>query len=235
MLDCHCHILPNMDDGAKDSNVSRLLLCEEAKQGVHAICATPHYYPGNETVESFLKRRKAAFLEISGLTTQKGISAVYLGAEVYVTPDIIYLDGLSDLCLQNTSYLLLEPPYEEWGDWLYHTIYLLEAQKGLKPIIAHLERYVSGKKSMCAAMRLVEMGVGIQINAASCVSFGKQRIVKRLTEQAACCYLGSDAHNMDMRPPLLEKAYQWLEKKAPGGLEKIIKSQNCLENELRGK
>ena len=44
MIDFHTHILPGIDDGAKDVSVSAAMLEMEKEQGVNEIVLTPHYY-----------------------------------------------------------------------------------------------------------------------------------------------------------------------------------------------
>ena len=60
MLDLHCHILPGIDDGAKNSEISLALLNEEMKQGVKAIAFTPHFHPNRVSLEEFLGLLAAA-------------------------------------------------------------------------------------------------------------------------------------------------------------------------------
>ena len=43
MTDLHCHILPGMDDGAKDTAVSLELLHREYEDGVRNIAFTSHF------------------------------------------------------------------------------------------------------------------------------------------------------------------------------------------------
>ena len=54
MTDAHTHILPAMDDGAKDLGTSLAMLRASREQGVDTVVLTPHYYPQKESVESFL-------------------------------------------------------------------------------------------------------------------------------------------------------------------------------------
>lgn len=57
-LDYHAHILPGCDHGSDGLATSLKQVEMAASAGVKTICATPHFYPHKESVESFLRRRK---------------------------------------------------------------------------------------------------------------------------------------------------------------------------------
>ena len=59
MTDLHCHILPGIDDGAKDVSVSLELLHKEYEDGVRNIAFTSHFNSERTTVEAFLEKRAA--------------------------------------------------------------------------------------------------------------------------------------------------------------------------------
>ena len=61
MIDFHSHVLPGMDDGAKDTDESLALLRLTKEQGIDGIVATPHFYPDRENPEDFLLRRSHLF------------------------------------------------------------------------------------------------------------------------------------------------------------------------------
>ena len=46
-LDIHSHILPGIDDGSKDWEMTKQMLKMAYEQGVRQMIATPHNYPGN--------------------------------------------------------------------------------------------------------------------------------------------------------------------------------------------
>ena len=66
---------------------------------------------------------------------------ILLGAEVYLSVDTLGLADIERLCIGDTRTILLEMPFTQWGSWVYDGVYRLLAGKGLKPVIAHLERY----------------------------------------------------------------------------------------------
>ena len=43
-IDIHCHILPEVDDGARNLEESLAMLRQEVKQGVEAVILTPHQH-----------------------------------------------------------------------------------------------------------------------------------------------------------------------------------------------
>jgi protein-tyrosine phosphatase len=46
MIDIHCHLLPSIDDGAKDLETSLDMLRIAEGDGIKKIIATPHFYRG---------------------------------------------------------------------------------------------------------------------------------------------------------------------------------------------
>ncbi len=46
MIDLHCHILPNLDDGAQSMEESVAMAKAACKEGIHTIVATPHHQNG---------------------------------------------------------------------------------------------------------------------------------------------------------------------------------------------
>ena len=44
MIDFHSHILPGIDDGSKDPEMSLKMVAALQEQGVDTVCATSHFY-----------------------------------------------------------------------------------------------------------------------------------------------------------------------------------------------
>ena len=88
MTDLHTHILPGMDDGARNVQESLDLLRMEWEQGVHTVVLTPHLYRDRENLSHFLHRRERAVEELEwaldGLPVQarENLPQLILGAEV---------------------------------------------------------------------------------------------------------------------------------------------------------
>ena len=59
LIDIHSHILPEMDDGAKNIEESKKLLKMLKDQGIDLVVATPHFYPMDMNLEDFIEKRRA--------------------------------------------------------------------------------------------------------------------------------------------------------------------------------
>jgi len=46
VIDLHCHLLPEVDDGAQDLSVSLTMARAAVAQGVTVVACTPHILPG---------------------------------------------------------------------------------------------------------------------------------------------------------------------------------------------
>ena len=60
LVDVHCHVLPEMDDGSEAVDVSLAILRQEREQGVGVVCATSHYYARQNSIPDFCARRAEA-------------------------------------------------------------------------------------------------------------------------------------------------------------------------------
>ena len=62
MFDVHCHILPGIDDGSKNTDMSLVMIRRSVDQGVQGIVFTPHFYADMNSPETFLKKRERHWL-----------------------------------------------------------------------------------------------------------------------------------------------------------------------------
>ena len=139
-LDFHSHILPGCDHGS-DSAKTSLKQIEMAKSaGIKTICATPHFYPHHENVDTFLKRRKQCF-DCLKADLPADDPEIYLGAEVLICDRLDCMDGLEKLCLEGTNLLLLEMPFSSWSDSIWDTLYMLLERNDIHVVMAHVDRY----------------------------------------------------------------------------------------------
>ena len=143
MTDLHCHLLPGMDDGAKDEQAAVDLICTSYKQGVRRIALTSHFLPDEMALDEFLSRRQAAYSRLLKALRQTEIPigeiAFRLGAEVLYSPMLVELPS-NLLCLEGTNLMLLEFREGEVPFGVEETVFRLQL-RGIVPLLAHVERY----------------------------------------------------------------------------------------------
>lgn len=214
ICDFHTHILPSIDDGAKDIDMSVKLLKMEIEQGVKQLCLTPHFYP-DESVEIFIKKRNRAFEHLSEEISKQNIKNVpdmYLGAEVVLSYNTPEINDLNKLCLSGTDLLLLELPNGFWGDWIPDALYKLSAEKAITPVIAHADRYVDNKHSLKILNKLIDMDIIIQFNTYNLTNLKVRHMIKKIISRNNTPLIGSDAHNPEFRTVTMKKTQSFLAK-----------------------
>jgi protein-tyrosine phosphatase len=189
-IDFHAHILPGADHGCDNVSMAFMQLRMACGAGIDRIVATPHYYPHLETIESFLKRREEAYFAL--LDNEEEIPIpIDLGAEVLLFPGLYKLHGLEELCIKNTSCLLVELPTTYWDLELSKTLKSLKETRHFNIVIAHVERY-----PWEIIKQLQALDLNMQINAEMVCSFFKFRSLKHLIDTGDIVALGSDVHGL---------------------------------------
>lgn len=218
MTDLHTHILPGMDDGARNVSESISLLRMEVEQGVDTVALTPHFYRQTETVGHFLQRRRkaAALLEeaLSKLPeeAQRTMPRLLIGAEVGFAPNMADWEQLPELCIGQTKNLLLELPVTPWNGQIIHGIYDLISCTGITPVIAHLERYFRCQRREMID-EVLSLGVPVQITGDVLEHWLDRRRILSMMQKGGDWLVASDCHRVELRPPMMRTAVGVLEKK----------------------
>lgn len=187
-FDYHSHILPGCDHGS-DGMETSLRQIEMAKSaGIRTICATPHFYPHKESVESFLLRRQRTY-ETLQANLPDDAPRIILGAEVLICDGMDQLCGLERLCRQGTKELLLELPFYKWPESVWDTVECLNDRDDIRIVIAHADRYPPEDIE-----RLIGENIPLQLNV-ECFKnlFQRKRYISWI-EKGYAKYLGSDIH-----------------------------------------
>lgn len=234
MVDMHTHILPRLDDGAKDSSTSMAMLRLSKAQGVDTVVLTPHFYGKRHNPAEFLLRRNASYQRLLARMqeTQTQIN-VRLGAEVHFTginlPDF---DDLCSLAIEGTKYILFELPFTtKWAGTIEEKLQEFINETEYTPIIAHVERYAEIRKNPSIVARLIHMGCLIQVNAQAFVNRKDKGFAFALLKKNSVHCIGSDAHDETGRAPNLLEAKNAIEK--AGFLEKWKDVQDVMKNVLQ--
>lgn len=214
MIDIHMHLVPGMDDGATDLEMSLAMMILAKDQGISQIIATPH----SEAFHFSQKDIRILFQRLTDTAANLCPDMkLYLGCEVYCEAEIMeqvleLLDSGLYPTMNGTNYVLME-----FSQWVYpeNTIPCVEAlaNVGYKPIIAHMERYKYLRDNMDLVDQLRDWGALIQMNAYSLFDEMDDSIKKwarRLIHEQKADFLGTDAHRTYHRPPSAEMGLDWL-------------------------
>ena len=216
MTDLHCHILPEMDDGARSTEISLKMLALQAEQGMETVVLTSHFYRHHEEPEHFLSRRAAAWERlqeaVAGQPEGTKTPRLLLGAEVAWVPNIEDLMDLTRFCIGNTRNLLLELPFRPWSDNMVRQIYDMMGHTGITPVIAHIERYMKiQRKDLVSA--IFSLGVPVQISAELLLHPFSRGQAVRLLRGGDAQFIASDSHDLENRKPNMGPAMEVLKKK----------------------
>lgn len=224
MIDIHTHILPGIDDGSKNSEMSVKMLESLKEEGVTDVVLTPHFYASQNSVEKFLNRRLTGFEHLmAGLENHEKLGLrLHLGAEVLFMDSLDKVDGLGEMAIGGTKYLLLEMPFTKWSSRNLDTVYKIQCN-GFTPVIAHFERYIGFNGGLSEIYELKKMGCILQMNAESFKGFFNKRKSLKFFDEHLASLLGSDTHNLESRPPKIKFAYDAIrEKLGDPGVDRIM-------------
>lgn len=203
MIDIHSHILPYVDDGSRDMEMSLKIAQIYVENGFDKVIATPHFMDG-------ISYKTKMELEIGLEALKKELARagfpleVYLGNEVYLRPDVIEdieKDRVSTL--NNSRYVLIELPINEIPIYVEDIIYKFQL-KGYVPIIAHPERYSKISEDPNILYKYISMGALAQLNLQSLEGFYGSRVkttAEILLKQNMIHFVGTDSHSNRHRAP----------------------------------
>ena len=208
MIDLHSHILPGIDDGAKDLAMSLEMARIAVADGIHTMACTPHIYPGmymNDAAGIALARASLqAELDARGIALK-----LVVGADVHLVPGL--LDGLRAgliPTLHGSRYLLLEPSHTMAPPRFEDSVFNLVAA-GYTPIITHPERLTWVEGHYPVFVRLIQQGAWMQITAGALTGvFGPRAKywADKFVVDGHAHLLATDAHSAGRRLPQLTPA-----------------------------
>ncbi len=208
MIDFHCHILPNMDDGAESVDTSLAMLRQSFLQGVDVMVSTSHFYGNEEYPRQFLERRAAAFdrLREAMRLRREAFPDIVLGAEVLYFPGISEAEELGAMTVGDSRCILIEPPMAQWSDAMLDEIVVMGENLICQPVIAHVDRFMKYLQDESLISRLWERNLLVQVNADYFLNPATAKSAMRNLFLGAIHLIGSDCHDMRSRAPNLEGA-----------------------------
>lgn len=207
MVDIHCHVLPETDDGATSLEEAVAMCRAAASDGIKTIIATPHMFDGVHTTpeKADIRRKIARVMEAAGNCVE-----IVPGGEVRYSYEIFQEVEQPDtrIKLNGSCYMLLEFPFQSVPPNIEMTIFQI-LNAGITPVIAHPERNKRIQQNPRILADLVERGAFAQLDAGSLTkSFGPEayQISKRIIEAGLGHFIATDAHHQDRRRPQLSAA-----------------------------
>ncbi len=236
MIDLHCHLLPGIDDGSKNLEMSLEMARIAIADGIHTTACTPHIYPGLFENDADGIRRHVANLTERFAENDVALSLTF-GADIQMVPEL--LSGLTSglmPTINGSRYFLFEPPHHtvpaHFSDLLFDTL-----AAGYVPVITHPERLTwLDDEHYPWFVDAARSGAWIQLTSGAIVGrFGKRakHWSERFLGDGLVHLVATDAHEPVHRPPILSEgrqaAEQWLD---PDEVNRLViqRPQAILDN-----
>ncbi|PWJ36096.1 tyrosine-protein phosphatase [Sediminitomix flava] len=196
-VDVHSHLIPGIDDGAANLEESIEMIKTFSNMGFRKIITTPH------VMEDYFKNSPEIILngldQLRNEVYRQGIDIrIEAAAEYYL--DEFFIKKLKNeeelLTIGEEKYILFETSYMTANAFLDEAIFLMQSQ-GLKPIMAHPERYVYLYGNYERLKSFHERGVLLQVNALSFLGYyskDAQKVAQQLSDDGLIAFVGSDCH-----------------------------------------
>ena len=206
MLDIHSHILPGIDDGARNIGHSLEMARHYVRAGFRRVIATPHAVPEDRGVQ-FAQSIALHVENLNAIMQEDHVALTVLpGMEITLAPEVpAMLDQGEVIPLAGASYVLIEPPFQRLPlHW--EQIFFEVTGRGFKLLLAHPERceQLSGQPALVA--RLLENGIHLQVNWTSLLGYhGKAacKTARHLLRNGAVHCMATDSHDTRERSPLM--------------------------------
>src|SRR5664279_758126 len=205
MLDIHCHILPDVDDGSRSWEMTGEMCRIAADDGIRHIVATPHC---NYQFAYDRQRYEAMLGELH--IAAGGRLEFSIGCDFHFSYENI-TDAVANptrYTINGTRYLLIE--FSDYGipPNTNEHIFLLTS-RGMVPIITDPERNPLLVRRPKRILDLIDAGALVQVTANSITGFWgapAQLVSEWLLKQRAVHVIASDAHDPLRRKPVLSEA-----------------------------
>jgi protein-tyrosine phosphatase len=197
MIDIHCHILHNIDDGPSSLEKAEEMLRCASRDGIKEIITTPHFSADT------LKNIKSRLDELAPAARECGIK-LHSGCE-YTLSDLS--ESKTPLTLAESMFILVDLNSSYIPQFMESFAFDLSL-KGYRIILAHPEKLLS-PRNMHQMIDLHKHGIFFQVNAAS-INGKSGKIAKKFTEKmitaGICDYIASDAHSLQHRSFEMQQA-----------------------------
>lgn len=212
MVDIHCHIIPEVDDGAWDLEDAVKMARIAVHSGVRRIIATPHFRGIPESREE-LPGILRQFRRLESAVRREGLNLELIpGAEILCVPQTLEMAHRDRLPTLGTSrYVLVEFYFDASAEFLELALEELQSC-GYRPVVAHPERYSAVQRNLDLAYGWFRRGIVLQVNKGSVLGvFGRraEETAVRLLHRGLVHVIASDAHSPEHRTTDLSLVRRW--------------------------
>lgn len=224
LTDFHNHLLPGIDDGAKNWEDSIAMIKKFGEFGVTSFVCTPHvmgdYYPNTPEI-----------IKVALDTVKKKLDfeiQITAAAEYMMDQHLINIMDEQELLKITDNKVLVEMSYFQQPINLNDILFKLQNKK-YQPILAHPERYAYFHNPNLEHYKdLTSRGCSFQLNMLSLSTHygtGIQKFAFKLLEEGLIDYIGSDTHRIDH---LVKLETIRISKKHISLIEKIIANSKAI-------
>lgn len=198
-VDIHSHLLPGIDDGAKNLDNSLELINTMYSYGIKNFVTTPHVlgdvYPNSSAL--ILEKTEIVKKELLA----RGFNDISFRSAAEYMMDEQFVERLKkkDILTLKDNFILVEMSYFNAPYNLFDILFEIQLQ-GYKPVLAHPERYNFYHNDFQKYYQLKKSGCVFQLNLLSLTEqYGKgvQKITQKLLKENLYDYVGTDTHHFN--------------------------------------
>ena len=214
MIDIHAHILPGVDDGAEDLSAALAMAELAVSGGVTTIVATPHSGLSHQHTLDLAAAHSRKLEQLRDEMHRSGLPLQILpGMEILGTADTARLLANGELITLNHSrYPLIEFPFRGYAQQATEILASV-LELGLRPVVAHPERYLYVQAAPTLLNLWMDMGCLFQVNRGSLLGrFGPQEeaLAYAMVDRAFACAVASDGHSPHSRTTWMQDVRELL-------------------------
>lgn len=231
MIDIHHHLLPGLDDGARDLTTSVAMVEMAVDDGITHIVATPH---ANHTYSYDRAGNQRLLDDVRNALPPATAERITLGLGCDFHLNFENVEDAQKhrgrYTINGTEYLLVELPDFNIPTRAEEVLYNLRVA-GLTPILTHPERNTTLQRSPQRLGNWIADGLLVQVTAGSVLgNFGgkAKKMAWDLLRSGSVHFIATDAHDTVRRPPKMSEARQQIAKR----LGATLADKLCVENPL---
>lgn len=195
-IDIHSHLLPGIDDGAKNFENTLQLTKSLLSFGTAEFITTPHVFEHvwDNTAEGIRATKAETVIELE----KHQITVPFRAAAEYMMNDhFVALFKANELLTLKKNYVLVEMSYINAPIQLYSILFDLQVA-GYIPVLAHPERYLFYHNNFDEYLKLKKSGCLFQLNLLSVTGYygeGVTKTAEKLLQKGLYNFVGSDVHH----------------------------------------